>query len=313
MDLTEIIVKPMEPMAHPQPFDSEDYLFEVKWDGVRMIAFCQNGKVRLQNRRLRDRTSQYPELQVLGAVLGLRQCVLDGEVIAMRNGTPSFSRVMERDRCTDPGRISQYAQRFPVEFMVFDIIMLDDTDLSARPLHARKPMLQDLLRGFESPVHTVDSHQHKGVSLYEATRANALEGIVAKRIDSPYVQGGKSRHWLKIKHTRYQCCVVGGYAKGAGGTLSLLAGVYYGESLRYAGRVSSGISVRDHETFTWLAKDIGQDTSPFVDLVHARNVTWLLPALTFVSEFTEWTDDMRMRAPRFKGFSTAKPTKCVIG
>lgn len=302
----------MEPVSSKHPFDSPSHLFEVKWDGVRMIAFCDRNSVRLQNRQLHDRTLQYPELQVLPRLLGGKNAVLDGEVIAFSKDRPSFFAVMERDACRTEDRVRSKAKIIPVSFMVFDMLFFDDTPITGLPLAERKQTLIAALRSHCESVFVVESYLGSGVALWEATREQNLEGIVGKNVKSPYLQGKKSHYWVKVKHKRRQLCVICGYAAGAGGSLSLLAGAYLGNALIYIGRVASGLKSSVLSELLKTLQPCRVERPPVSNPPKMQGAVWVAPLLTFVCEFAEWTADFKMRAPVFVGFAKEPPEECVI-
>ena len=305
-------VRPMEPQSRKEPFDSDRHIFEVKWDGVRMIAFCRGGAVRLQNRRLHDRTLQYPELGELGRLLGSREAVLDGEVIAMRQGRPSFFAVMERDVCKSQQRVRSARQSLPVSFMVFDLLYSDGRDLTPEPLETRKEALRALLPVPGESIHVVESYPVRGKALYEATEDKGLEGVVAKELSGPYLQGQKSALWLKIKHRKRQICAVCGFAPGAGGAISILAGAVKDGTMLYVGSVSTGLKSRDAEVLVPALLSMRAPGPPFLNPPSMRGAVYVKPQLTFLTNFAEWTEDLKMRSPVFSGFTADAPEDCVM-
>ncbi|MDP2856358.1 MAG: non-homologous end-joining DNA ligase [Bacillota bacterium] len=305
-------VSPMEPQSRTEPFDSPRHIFEVKWDGVRMIAFCKGGAVRLQNRRLHDRTLQYPELGELSRMLGSREAVMDGEVIAMRQGRPSFFAVMERDVCKDHQRVQSAMRTLPVTFMVFDLLSMDGRDLTPEPLETRKDELRRLLRSPGESVLDVESYPVRGKALYEATGDKGLEGIVAKEMSGPYLPGQKSALWLKVKHRKRQLCTVCGFVPGAGGAISILAGAVKHGTMLYVGSVSTGLKSRDVEALVPALLSMRVPGPPFPNPPGARDAVYVKPALTFLADFAEWTEDLKMRSPVFSGFTALAPEDCVM-
>jgi DNA ligase D-like protein (predicted ligase) len=305
-------IKPMEPVSRKDPFDSAKHVFEVKWDGVRTLAFCERHAVRLQNRNLHDRTVQYPELQCLSSILEGKQALLDGEVIALREGRPSFFDVMRRDACRTPDQARRVSRVIPVSFMIFDILALDGKSIANRPLSERKQLLAGALAKAEPPVYAVDYYPNDGKALYRVAGDRGLEGIVAKEWSSPYLMGRKSPYWVKVKHSKKQACVVGGYTSGAGGSVSLLAGAYAGGILRYIGRVGSGISSADSSRLVPALSSIHLAGPALEGTPTMRDAVWVEPVLTFVAQFYEWTEDFKMRSPVFVGFSDLRPDECTV-
>lgn len=324
--LPDLII-PMEPRPWPEPFDSPRHLFQVKWDGVRMLAFVAAGAVRLQNRRLRDRTAQYPDLQALAAAVGDHEAVVDGEVVAFDGHRPSFAVTLRRDLAASGDRAVWLARRHPVTFMAFDLLHLDGRDLRPEPLEARLSALDRLLGGGAtggSSGATGGSQAGGGVAvvvesfaggraLFDAVVRANLEGVVAKARSSPYVAGKRSSYWLKFKHRRRQLCAVGGYIVSGGRPAALLMGAYAGDRFVYIGRVGSGLSERDRDLLApVLAADRGPcpfDPPPRLPPAARR---WVAPRLVAVVRFAEWTEGMRMRAPSLEGFSDQPPGACRL-
>ncbi|MEI6100297.1 MAG: DNA ligase, partial [Eubacteriales bacterium] len=181
-------VIPMEPVARADAFDSEDTLFQVKWDGVRVLAYAFPGGVRLFNRRLHERTQQYPEL--VDALEGLPPgTVLDGEIVALaKNGKPNFPRVLRRDLVHSLIKIKQAALAVPVHYMVFDVLWYAGRETMSLPLWERLEIM-DGLKLFPGNIMKVDCEPKYGTALFEAVRNEGLEGIVAKKTDSIYIIG----------------------------------------------------------------------------------------------------------------------------
>lgn len=304
-------IVPMEPRPAPAPFDDPDYIHQVKWDGVRMLAFVSRAGVRLQNRRLHDRTQHYPELQVL-ARLCRGPAILDGEVIVLHDGKPSFARVLQRD-LTRSERATALARRLPVSYMVFDMLVADGEDISGEPLTVRQERLNGAL-ATDGQIGLVESFT-AGQALFAAVRANGLEGIVAKRVGSPYVEGKKSAHWLKIKYRRRIDCVVCGCTYREGHLSALLLGLYLSDGrLVYVGRAGSGLNgeaLRELDRY-FCAHAV--DRAPFspAPRIYGVRVVWSPPELVCTVEFQEWTEQLGLRAPVIVGFSSRPATDCVL-
>ncbi len=307
------IIKPMEPMRHDQPFDDPRYAFQVKWDGVRMLAFVSGDGVRLQNRRLRDRTATYPELQILSKHLVGRDAILDGEVVVLQDGKPSFPRVIERDFATNSRTISSMQQSHPIAYIVFDILWLDGRDLTRLPWQERDQQLHAAVRE-EDGIAVVDSFCGHGIDLFGAVETKGLEGIVAKEIDSRYLIGQKSNAWLKIKTKQRVRAVVGGMTVKGSHFSALLLGVYRGDQLTYIGRAGTGITMEQADLLVQHLAQQRQASSPFANppRISSAEVVWTYPALTVDVEFMEWTEELQLRAPVIKGFGIGDPKECVF-
>lgn len=311
------LFKPMEPILHPQAFDSNDFIYQVKWDGVRMLAYINGKEVRLINKRMNERTLQYPELQELAGLVNGRPTVLDGELIVLKGGRSSFPSILRRDLSKSRSAITAVGKILPADYMVFDILLHDGRDLTQLPLMERKKVLTDVIGEGLPRVHVVEDF-HEGKSLFAAIQAQDMEGIVAKRKTSRYLEGKKHREWLKIKYRRSLCCIAGGYTVNAEQQMnSLLLGLYQGDQLLYIGRASSGISPSEWEALTSVLPNLKIDHTPFADFPFPgrRGISeykFTEPVLTLQVEYAEWTDNRHMRSPSIKGFTSCPPEQCTF-
>lgn len=302
---------PMEPVLHPKAFDDDDWAYQVKWDGVRCLSYIRNGKVQLFNRRLNTRTVQYPELQQLAGCCVSGEAILDGEIVTFIEGKPSFPTVLRRDRAVFSGTIASLAARFPVKYLIFDILKVNKHVLTAKPLCQRMDILRNTLKT-DATIITVDTFHGSGCALFNSVKEQGLEGIVAKKLDSPYLVGKKSRLWLKIKAVRRQLFAVGGFTARGRRVGSLLLGVYDQERFIYTGRVSGLDAASSRELFCKLEKHV-QEKPAFIRLPHnLKNIYWVKPLLTLEVEFLEWTEDLKIRHPRILRFTDEKPEKAQL-
>jgi bifunctional non-homologous end joining protein LigD len=307
---------PMKATAGDLPLGG-DWTYEVKWDGMRALAFIEGGALRLQSANLRDVTVSWPELAGLPDALRVGAVLLDGELVATDDqGRPSFTRLQQRMHVAAATEAARRANEVPASYVVFDVLHLDGHDLTGLPLTERRRLLQELVepaaRWRPSPVH------EDGPALLEATDEQGLEGVVAKQAGSRYEPGGRVRTWLKVKVRRHQEVVVGGWLPGEGtrsGRLgALLVGVYdaagAGGLLRYAGRVGTGFKEAELARLAGLMGPLATDACPFdpppprADLV--RGATWLRPELVAEVAYGEWTTDHRLRHPSYLGLRTDK-------
>ncbi len=217
-------IRPMLARSREEPFDSEEYGFEVTWDGTRVIAFCEDGH-KFQNRRLNQVAYRHPELEPL--VDG--RAVLDGEIVVMHEGRSDFAKLQQREHASDGFKESLVAREFPATFVVFDILHWNDRSLIKLPLDERRRILEEALIPREN-VYVSEPVQGQGVALFKAAEERGLEGIVAKRVDSPYRPGKRVDFWLKIKTYESLDCIVCGLTLGMGWWAplfgSLILGVY---------------------------------------------------------------------------------------
>jgi bifunctional non-homologous end joining protein LigD len=283
----------------------DGWAYEIKWDGVRAIGYAEGGRLRLASRNGRDITPRYPELRALGRALGAREAVLDGEVVAFdADGRPSFQRLQGRMHLTGEHAVRRLAEREPVTYVIFDLLFLDGHSLMALPYAERRERLAALqLAGptWQTPAH----HVGDGAALLQATGAQGLEGVLAKRLDSPYAPGRRSQGWVKVKNYRRADVVIGGWLPGEGNRAgrigALLVGYREGEELRYAGRVGTGFTQAELERLQARLAPLERPTSPFAGRQPPRNAHFVEPELVCTVEYSEWTQARTLRQPSYKG------------
>jgi bifunctional non-homologous end joining protein LigD len=212
--MPERIVPMLAGSASELPRTQENWSFEVKWDGIRAIAYVKPGRLRLESRNLREITDGYPEVRGLLRDLGMREAVFDGEIVAFdESGRPSFERLQRRMNVTAPSAVRRLSASTPVVYAIFDLLHLDGHTLIGLPYEERRRRLEELGPG--GPAWRVPAaHPGQGTRLLEATKAQGLEGVVAKRLDSRYEPGRRTGAWLKIKHTQRQELVIAGWLPG---------------------------------------------------------------------------------------------------
>ena len=312
-------IVPMLATTAPLPTRPSAYTFEVKWDGVRGISYIEDGRFHMESRNLRDITPRYPELAGLPDALGGRNAVLDGEVVAFDEaGKPSFGRLQHRMHLANDVEVRRRMADIPIAYLLFDVLWLDGELLVDEPWTTRRAVLDSLeLSGSGSCWQVPATHPGEGTALVAATKANGLEGVVAKKMDAPYEIGRRSRCWIKVKNFARQEVVVGGWLPGQGNRENrlgaLLAGYYDDEGqLRYAGRVGTGFTDAELRRLAELLQPLARDTSPFVDPVPAPRgmARYVEPRLVADVDFGEWTADGTMRHPSYKGLRDDKdPTE----
>ena len=287
----------------PTPFDSHDWWFEVKWDGYRAIVGAADGKIRARSRRGLDLIGPFPELASLEIPDGV---VVDAEVTAFdEGGRPSFSQIQRR---TGFGG-SETSAFVGVNLVVFDLLFrgADVTDL---PYEERRELLADL--ELTAPIIVPEPTETHGVSLFEAVKAEGIEGIVAKRLGSRYHSGRRSDDWRKIAVRHRLRAVIGGYLPGEGGRSttfgSVLVGLYATGGLRWVAAVGSGFDESSLDAFSRALYQLQRPNSPFVnEVVVPGDPVWVEPGIVIVVEFKEWTRDQHLRAPVYKGIELAEP------
>lgn len=297
------------------PIDSEDYLYELKWDGTRCIAFVEKGRVELQNRRLLDITGRYPEFRGLPEGLKASSAVLDGEIVVLEGGKPNFRKLQEREHVEDPFRVEVLSRIIPATYVVFDLLFKDGEDLMKRPLTERRRVLEGLFPLAENVI--LSEAFTRGKALYEQALSLGFEGIMAKRKDSPYLPGVRSSYWLKIKRTMDIDAVVCGYLEGTGERKgyfgSLVLGLFHKGRLIHIGQVGTGFDEREMELLYRQLKGLLTERCPFESPpILRRRVSWCRPEMVVRVSFQEWTGDGKLRAPSFKGIRDDKgPSECT--
>jgi bifunctional non-homologous end joining protein LigD len=314
-------IRPMLATLVDEPFQDTDWLYEVKWDGYRALAYIGGANVRLVSRNQNDLTAQFAELRDLSAHLKARQAVLDGEVVALdEHGRSSFSLMQQRSGVAHGGRMKSPDRSITIRYYVFDLLYLDGYSLFRVDLEERKRLLQSLLE--ETDLVRYSEHFDDGLALYKASEENGLEGIIAKRRRGCYVQK-RSREWLKMKVTRRQECVIAGYTDPRGGREhfgSLVLGLYNDAGkLVHVGNAGSGFSEVSHADMWKRLKKIETTNNPFGTKIEStRRPHWVKPEMVAEIKFSEWTHEgqsgqVKMRAPIFQGLRMdKKPRECVF-
>ena len=291
--------------------DPSAWAFEMKWDGIRALATVRDGRVTLRSRNDNDLTDQYPELQELADRAGV-DGVFDGEVVALdERGRPSFQLLQNRMGLTRRREVEAARADTPVRLLLFDVLEADGHDLTRLGYDARRQALETVV----DPGGAIDVppvHQGDLAAAMRDSRAQGLEGVVAKKRSSKYAEGRRSEAWLKLKHHATQEVVVGGWKPGsgrrAGGVGSLLLGVPGPDGLEYVGKVGTGFRDRDLDEIGAVLGKAERGTSPFLDVPRpdARDAHWVTPERVGEVEFAEWTSDGRLRHASWRGWRTDK-------
>jgi bifunctional non-homologous end joining protein LigD len=317
--MPEHIAPMLATLSKTLPPDEENYSYEVKWDGVRSIAYVDGGRARFESRRGGDITSRYPELRGLGPALGSTAAVLDGEIVAFDGERPSFERLQQRMHLGNERAIRRLMNEVPVVYVVFDLLWLEGHSTLALPYRERRKLLDEL--SLEGPSwQTPTAHEGGGAALLDATRDLGLEGVVAKRVDSTYDPGRRSRAWLKVKNQNRQEFVIGGWLPGQGARITslgaLLIGYYESTDpdarLHYAGRVGTGLSESELQRLVDLLEPLRRDTSPFTPAPRVKDAVFVEPELVAEVRFTEWTRAGVVRNPAYLGLREDKNPHDVV-
>jgi bifunctional non-homologous end joining protein LigD len=324
-------LKPMlaKPGAVPES-DSDEWAYEIKWDGVRVLGYAEDGAWCMLSRRLEDVSARYPELEPIADALAGHRAIFDGEVVAFDpEGRPRFQLIQSRMGLTSPAAVKARMKETPVDYVIFDLLHLDGHCVRDLPYVERRELLEGL--GLDGPRWRTPRYRHDGgADLLEAARRQGLEGLVAKRRDSPYRSGKRSGEWIKTRVWRRQEFVIGGYIPGEGRRAkrvgSLLVGYYdkraselgTGErqELRFAGGVGSGLNEKQIDFLTRELGERERADSPF-DVgkpagPKGRFAVWCEPELVCEVSWTEWTNEGTLRQPAFKGIRDDKDPRELV-
>jgi bifunctional non-homologous end joining protein LigD len=302
--------EPMKAVLVHAPFSDPAWIFERKLDGIRCGVVRRAGSVRLLSRSGELLNDSYPELVEAVEPPG-PDLIADGEIVAFAHGRMSFARLQQRMQIHDPERARRSG--VAVFLYLFDLLELDGDDLRPRPLRERKRVLRQVI-AWGGRIRFVPHRVEDGLGAYRHACAHGWEGIVAKRADSPY-RPGRSRDWLKIKCSRRQELVIGGWTAGRGARRrlgALLVGYWAGELLRYAGKVGTGFDTAEVERLADELERRERPTSPFAGDDLPRRARWAEPELVAEIEFTEWTRAGKLRHPRYLGLRFDKPAREVV-
>jgi bifunctional non-homologous end joining protein LigD len=307
-------VQPMLATAGTLPTGA-DWAYEFKWDGVRTLVDSSTSGFTLTSRLGNDVTVAYPELAGLAEVAG--DVLLDGEVVSLVDGRPSFSALQSRMHVRKALEARRLAARAPVTYLAFDVLRLYGVDLTGRPFRERRATLERL--EVAGPHWTVSPLFDDGPATAQAATENGLEGVVAKRLSSVYRPGQRTADWVKVRFSHRQEFVVGGWEHGEGGRSggigALLLGVYEGTDLVYAGQVGTGFTAAALRGMEKRLRPFVVASSPFVAMppdVRGRPITWVRPEVVVEVEFAEWTVDGRLRFASFQGIRTDKRPEEVV-
>jgi bifunctional non-homologous end joining protein LigD len=305
-------ISPMLATLTERRFSGPDWLFERKFDGVRVLAFRRGGETRLLSRNRKPVDAHYPEVAEALADQPERDLVLDGEVVAFEGSQTSFARLQQRMQLADADRARRTGVR--IFYYVFDLPYADGFDLTRVSLRARKAMLRRSLV-WRDPVRFTPHRNAAGEAFWREACRKGWEGVMAKRIDSTY-ESRRSPDWLKFKCVSEQEFVVGGYTDPKGsrsGFGALLVGTYQDAELVYAGKVGTGFNEQTLANLSARMQALETDRAPFArGAIPKRDAHWIRPELVAQIGFTEWTRDGQLRHPRFLGLRTDKDPREVV-
>lgn len=300
-------IKPMLIGIEQPAFNDPDFIYELKLDGVRCIAYIDKDKVELRNKRNLKLIQKFPELKNIYQQ-AKKRCILDGELYVYKDGKPDFFEIQKRTLSSDRFKIQLASKKYPATFTAFDVLYVDNKLLIDRPLIERKKILNKLIT--ENDRFNISRYiETNGIELFNLTTKNDLEGIVAKRKDSKYFLDKRSKDWIKCKNLIDEDYVIVGYIIKEKGMVSLVLAQYDNHDLTYKGHVTLGVSLsylNSHSQKT--------NTCPFSMIPKGNeDAIWIHPFLVGSVKFMEYTENGGLRQPVFKGFRDDKtPEECIV-
>jgi bifunctional non-homologous end joining protein LigD len=293
------------------------WAYEMKWDGIRAIATVRAGRATFTTRNGIDVSATYPDLAELGSrVRG--DATLDGEIVALnRLGRPDFGLLQKRMKLTRKADVDPAARATPVHFMVFDLLEANGSSVTGHGYDERRELLEGTVES-GGRIQVPPAFDGDLDAAMSSSLQLGLEGVVAKKRDSSYAAGRRSRAWIKLKHHRTQEVVIGGWRPGNGRRAttvgSLLMGIPTASGLHYVGRVGTGFGDDDLDELTARLARLERATTPFVDVPRpdARDARWVTPSLVGEVEFAEWTPGEKLRQPSWRGWRSVKTPEDVV-
>lgn len=294
-------------------FSSTQWIFEIKWDGVRAISYV-NEEFSIRSRNNKELKILFPELRELTRLT--TNAVLDGEIIVMTNGYVDFETLLKRIQATSSKQIEILQQKHPALYILFDILEKDGESLISRPLIERKRILQETVKEGKNVILS-DFVEDKGEAYYQASINKGLEGVMAKKKDSIYTSGKRSANWLKIKKINECDCVIFGYTKGRGNREktfgAIILGLYDNEIPVYVGKVGTGLNQNTLETLTKKFRNLTTEQKTLQSVDIPNKIHWIKPVLVCKIRYQTVTSDGKLRIPRFIGLrEDKKPQDCRL-
>lgn len=300
--------KPMSPILSNSIPQGSNFIYQIKWDGIRGIIYIHPCKFKIYTKNGTDVTEKYPELHGLKKYFKGETAILDGELVVFDdNNKPSFEKILSRQMVKSKIKIDYYAGNLPINYLVFDILYFNGQDLRRFDYVDRKEVLEKNFINHNRSAVVEDFFD--GPSLFKLMQEKEMEGIVAKKLDSPYTSGKQHKDWYKIKIKRKMLVVVGGIKLKNKMPVSLAIGIYQNNELYYVGHVSSGLKHKDLELLHQHLNIMKSTSSPFINYTHDSNTEWVKPLLTCYVSYLEKGTHHHLRHPQIIGFSNEPPLK----
>lgn len=304
---------PFEPVRKDDIPPGDDWIAQVKWDGVRILTYFDGTHVRLFNRKKNERTNNYPELTAPQSYCHAESVILDGEVIALEEGKPSFHEVMRRDGIRRIDKVQHMKQIVPVFYMIFDVLFVNGEWIHDHPLNIRQKVLTDIIQPTEH-VQLVSTHDD-AETLFQVMEQQDMEGIVMKKPDAPYLIGGKKEYWVKVKNYKDVIAVIGGFTLNDGVINAVLLGLYDRKGqLIYIGHTGTGkLKKEEWRKLTEILKPMTVKHRPFVNQPERNHdAFWVEPKLTVKVQYLKWTSGKTLRQPSIQGFVNVPAAECMF-
>ena len=301
-------IRPMLIGTEGQPFDSDEYIYELKLDGERCIAYLDRDKTILKNKRNILMLPKVPELAEIHKNVNVR-CILDGELAVIKDGRPDFFEIQKRSMMSNPVKIDMAAKKYPACFTAFDILYYENRQVTDLPLTERKELLQKAVISENGRFAVSRFIEKNGIQFYALAEQQELEGIVAKRKDSKYYFDKRTKDWIKIKYLQDDDFVVLGYVPKENSMNSIILGQYSNGQLVYKGHVTLGVG---GEPFRRI-KTLNKTDCPFSEIPKGNeNAVWVTPELVCTVKYMMKPERGGMRQPVFKGLREDKsPEECI--
>ncbi|PUA37790.1 DNA ligase [Paenibacillus elgii] len=304
-------VVPFEPISTDSFPKGGEWIAQIKWDGVRMLSYCDGSKVQLVNRRLNNRSLQYPEFLSPSRYCSASSFILDGEFIAFDHHKPSFHEIMKRDSLRKQQNIELGVTQTPVTYMIFDVLFCSGQWVTDKPLAERQRILQEIVIP-QPDVQTVQNFTDPD-ELLQVMIKHQMEGVVCKDLNSTYMIGGKDKRWQKRKIFYDLLAVVGGVTYRDNIVNSLLLGLYDGQgNLYYIGHAGTGkVTQQEWRDLTARVASMRTKAKPFVnEPERSKDAVWIDPQIVVKVQFMEWTPGHTMRHPSIQAFVETNPSEC---